>query len=112
MASLHRDPRGKSPYWYCAYRLPNGKRTFRSTKQTDRQKAQEFCRSIERASALNIKGSLTEARARELIAEIVEHALGEPLRFYTAEQWLREWLEGKRAARSTGTYLKYRHTID
>ena len=31
---------------------------------------------------------------------------------YTAEEWLRNWLEGKKAAKSTATYQKYRHTID
>jgi integrase len=100
------------PNWYCAYRLPNGKRAFKSTKLTDRDKAQEFCRTLARASQLGSNGNLTEARARELISEIVENTLGEPLKFYTAEEWLRDWLEGKKTARSNATYLKYRHTID
>jgi integrase len=112
MASIHKDPRGKSPYWYCAYALPNGKRVFRSTKLKDHDKAQEFCRTLARASRIGSNGNLTEARARELISEIVENTLGEPLKFYTAEEWLRSWLEAKKTAKSNGTYLKYRHTID
>jgi hypothetical protein len=64
----------------CAYRLPNGKRTFRSTKLTDRKAAEEFCHRLEYASHQSKEGRLTEARARELISEIVEHATGEPLR--------------------------------
>src|SRR5215472_6234910 len=112
MASLHKDPRGKSPFWYCAYTLPNGKRVFRSTKQTDYAKAEEFRRGVDRATKLGINGSLTETRARELIAEIVEHATGEPLKFYTTEEWLNQWLEGKRKAKADGTYLKYKHTIE
>jgi integrase len=113
VASIHRDPRpGKSPFWYCAYTLPNGKRAFKSTKQTDRQKAQEFCTTLERASKLGRGGSLTETRARELIAEIVEHTLGEPMKFYTTEEWLNDWLQGKGAAKSEGTFLKYRHTVE
>jgi hypothetical protein len=112
MASLHRDPRGKSPFWYCAYTLPNGKRVFRSTKQTDHTKAEEFRRGIDRASKHGADGNLTESRARALISEIVEHTLGEPLTFYSAEEWLRQWLDGKRKARATGTYLKYRRTIE
>jgi integrase len=112
MASIHKDPRGKSPYWYCAYTLPTGKRTFKSTKLADRSQAQEFCRTLARASKLGSNGNLTEARARELISEIVEHTLGEPLKFYTAEEWLNDWLEGKKTAKSGATYLKYRHTID
>jgi hypothetical protein len=90
MASIHKDPRGNSPFWYCAYRLPNGKRTFRSTKLVDRKAAEAFCHRLEYASHESKTGRLTEARARELISEIVEHATGEPLHNYTAEEWLRE----------------------
>ena len=112
MASIHKDPRGKSPFWYCAYRLPNGKRTFRSTKMTDRHAAEEFCRRLEYASHESKSGRLIEMRARALISEIVEHATGEPLRNYTAEEWLREWLQGKKATKAQGTFLKYENAIN
>src|SRR5215510_14896901 len=112
MASLHKDPRGKSPFWYCAYRLPNGKRTFRSTKLTDRKAADEFCRRLEYASHESNAGRLTETRARELISEIVDHATGEPLRNYTAEEWLREWLQGKKATKAEATSLKYANAVN
>ena len=112
MASIHKDPRGKSPFWYCAYRLPNGKRGFRSTKQTDREKALQFCRTLEYATRESKAGRLREARARELISEIVLHTTGEPLRFYTVEDWLRDWLKGKEAAKSEGTFYKYKYTIE
>jgi integrase len=112
MASLHKDPRGKSPFWYCAYRLPNGQRTFRSTKLTDRKAADEFCRRLEYASHESKAGRLIENRARELISEIVEHATGEPLRTYTAEDWLHEWLQGKKATKAEGTFLKYENAIN
>src|SRR5262245_210587 len=112
MASLHKDPRGKSPFWYCAYRLPNGKRTFRSTKLTDRKAADEFCRRLEYASHESKAGRLIEDRARKLISEIVEHATGEPLHNYTAEDWLREWVQGKKATKAEGTFLKYENAIN
>jgi len=111
MASIHKDPRGKSPFWYCAYRLPNGKRTFRSTKLEDRKKAEEFCRRLEYASNESKSGRLTEARARELISEIVEHTTGEPLRHYTAEEWMKDWLQGKKATKADGTFLRYENVI-
>ena len=112
MASIHKDPRGKSPFWYCAYRLPNGKRTFRSTKQRDRKAAEEFCRKLEFASRESKAGRLTEVRARALISEIVEHTSGEPLRFYTTEDWLHDWLKGKQATKKERTFLAYKHTVD
>ena len=112
MASIHKDPRGKSAYWYCAYRLPNGKRAFKSTKLTDRNQAQEFCQKLEYASRESKAGRLTEVRARALISEIVQHASGEPLRFYTTEDWLRDWLRDKKATKAPGTFLKYENTIN
>jgi integrase len=107
MASIHKDPRGKSPFWYCAYRLPNGKRTFRSTKLTERKAAEEFCRRLEYASRESKAGRLTEARAHDLISEIVEQTTGEPLRNHTAEEWFADWLNGKQSTKSESTYLKY-----
>src|SRR6266446_371628 len=112
MASIHKDPRGKSPFWYCAYTLPNGKRRFKSTKQTERQKAWEFCQGLGRAARESKSGNITESRARDLISEIVEHTLGEPLKFYTAEEWLRDWLKGKQVAKAPGTFIKYQRSIE
>ncbi|HEU0273176.1 MAG TPA: tyrosine-type recombinase/integrase [Candidatus Udaeobacter sp.] len=112
MASVHKDPRGKSPFWYCAYRLPSGKRVFRSTKLTERKAAEEFCRRLEYASNESKSGRLTETRARELIGEIVEQTTGEPFRNYTAHDWLTEWLQGKKATKATGTFLKYENAIN
>jgi integrase len=112
MASIHKDPRGKSPFWYCAYRLPNGKRTFRSTKLKERGAALKFCRGLEYASHESRAGRLTEARALELVSEIVEQTTGEPLRSYTAEGWLREWVAGKRSAKSSATAVKYEGAIE
>ena len=111
MASIHKDPRNKSPFWYCAYRLPNGKRTFRSTKTTDRAAALKFCRGLEYASHESRAGRLTESRALELISEIVEQTTGEPLRSYSVEKWLQEWLAGKKSTKSRATSLKYEAAI-
>ena len=112
MASIHRDPRGKSPFWYCAYRLPNGKRTFRSTKLKERAAALKFCRALEYASHEAKAGRLVESRALELISELVEQTTGEPLRGYTVEAWLREWVKGKQDTRSRATALKYETAIE
>jgi integrase len=95
-----------------AYTLPNGKRTFRSTKLRARKAAEEFCRRLEYASRESSAGRLTESRARELISEIVEHATGEPLQNYTVEGWLGEWLQGKKATTTGATYEKYENVIN
>jgi hypothetical protein len=77
----------------------------------DRKAAEEFCRRLEYASHESKAGRLIETRARELISEIVEHATGEPLRNFTAEEWLREWLKGKKATKAEATFLKYSNAV-
>ena len=71
MPSLHKDPRGKSPFWYCAYYLPDGRRAFKSTKLRNRSKAMQFCLALERASKNGHRGALTETLVKEAIREIV-----------------------------------------
>lgn len=90
MASIHKDPRGKSPFWYCAYRLPGGKRVFRSTKLTEKKAALQFCRKLEQASSEAVTGRLTESRAHDLISEILEHTTGEPLRGFKVRDWFEQ----------------------
>jgi len=48
MSALHKDPHGRSPYWFCAYRKANGQRTLRRTKETDKEKAQIKCKAFQR----------------------------------------------------------------
>ena len=71
MGSLHKDPRGRSPYWYCAFMLPDGRRTFRSTKKKDRKEAWDLCRAWEKAAESAGRGSLTEVQARKVLNEIL-----------------------------------------
>jgi integrase len=110
MASIHKDPRGKSPYWYCAYTLPNGKRVFRSTKCRDKKEAKAFCEKLAQASKTATAGRLTEDRARELISEISEVATGKPLASYTAKAWFEHWLKLKKA-RSPKTLARYEQVV-
>jgi len=114
MASLHRDrhdpPRSK--YWYVAYTTASGKRTFRSTKTTDRAAALQIARTLERASFEAKKNLLTESCALKLLSEFVEHTTGEPIRNYTVTQWLREWLKAKKEETSASTFTKYESSIN
>lgn len=114
MASLHRDrhdpPRSK--YWYVAYTTASGKRTFRSTKTTDKAAALKIARTLEQAQAEAKKKQLTESRALDLLSEFVEHTTGEKVRNYTVTQWLREWLKGKKEETSPSTFIKYESVIN
>ena len=112
MATLTKDSRERSPFWVCCYKAADGRRLKKSTKQTDRAKALEVCLGLERAEGLAAQGTLTEARARELIGEVLERTSGDTLPFYTAEGWLRDWLRGKQISKSPGTHVKYSHTVE
>jgi integrase len=110
MASIHKDPRGKSPFWYCAYKLPDGKRVFRSTRCTGKKEAKVFCETLARACETAKAGRLTEDRARELISQILEASTGKPLASYTAKAWFEHWLKLKKA-RSPKTLARYEQVV-
>ena len=97
MPSLQKDPRGKSPFWYAAYRTPSGKRIYRSTKTTDRRKALEIALNLERAEREATEGRLTESRVRELLNDIMERKLGRRIQQTTTRVWFTKWLADKEA---------------
>ena len=107
MASIHKDPRGKSPFWYCAFTLPGGRRAFRSTKERDRRRAQDICRKWEVASQEANRGRLTESASRKVIADIYELANGERLPSSTVEAFFASWLAGKRDEIQGSSYQTY-----
>ena len=110
MASLTRKP--NSPYWYCCFTTPDGSRTKRSTKQTNRREALAICQEVERAASKSRRGLLTEAQARKIVGDIVEYSTGEPMQFYTTAEWLRHWAKGKSEAKSPGTAVRYNGIIE
>ncbi|MBK28388.1 MAG: hypothetical protein CMO77_06105, partial [Verrucomicrobiales bacterium] len=59
-----------SPYWYCCFTTPDGKRTKRSTKQTDKKKAIAVCTEFEKATKKAKKGALTENQAIKVVSDI------------------------------------------
>ena len=64
MASIHKDPRGKSPFSYCAFTFPNGKRVFRSTKMTDKAAALRYCLTMKDAAWKKDPRTHRKSRAR------------------------------------------------
>jgi integrase len=108
MASLHKDPRKKSPYWYCAYQTPDGARHFRSTKATDKRQARQICDTWAKASALGAK--LSPDKARQVIAQGVADILmasGQTLPSATIRDWCKRWLETKTLEAEPRTHERY-----
>ncbi len=107
MASLHRDPRGKSPFWYCAFTNADGKRCFKSTKETKHQKALAVAQGWQRAVELGRKGLLTQVQALKVVSEIYERTNDEPLNSADTTSYLNEWVASKKLTTAPGTARRY-----
>src|ERR1700756_5142605 len=111
MASVAKDPRGKSPYWYACYTDALGRRLKKSTGLTAKSKALEMARTLQKAADEARRGALTEARARELLSEILESINGEGLRVFSVAEWFDHFVKGKRKSRSDRTAAIYEQTM-
>src|ERR1051325_9725614 len=112
MASLHRDPRGKSPFWYCAFTDADASRHFKSTKRSKRQEAQVICDGWQRATELARKGLLTQVQALKVVSEIYERANQEPLNSADTKSFLREWITSKKLVTAISTARRYGDVIE
>jgi integrase len=111
MASLHKDPKGRSPYFYAAFYGPDGSRKFKSTKAKDRKTALKIALAFEDTAAKARAGELTVNQARKVLAEISDACGSESLKSYTAQSWMDEWLENKEASAEKTTMARYRQVV-
>jgi integrase len=111
MASIHKDPRGKSPYWYVAYTLADGRRAFRSTKQTDRKKAWDVARALEKTSEKARVGELTAVAVRKMFDDLLASIGQEPLHNEAARKFVLSWLAGKELSTKPAVYKHYKRTV-
>src|SRR5260370_10779764 len=108
-----KDSRKRSPYWYACYTDATGRRLKKSTKQTAKSKAQEVARTLQKASDEARRGALTEARARDLLSEILQSINGGTgLRVFTVKQWLELFVKGKRKSKSAATAARHEQTME
>lgn len=103
MASVAKDPRGKSPYWYACYTDALDRRLKKSTGLTAKSKALEMARTLQKASDEARHGKATEARMRELLSEVLQSVNGEGLQVFTVNDWFDHFVKGKRKSRSLKT---------
>jgi hypothetical protein len=73
----------RSPYWYAAFIDPTGRRLKKSTGQTSKSKAREIANTWQKASNEARQLRLTEARAREVISELMQSVGGESPTVFT-----------------------------
>ena len=105
MASVRRKLR--SPYWFACFYEADGSRTQRSTKQSDRRKAQAIANLFEKASKLAAEKRLGDSQARRILADIYETTNNEPLASATARDFLLKWPESRKNSISHGTFRAY-----
>ncbi len=110
MASIGKYDKS-SRFWYAAFTDPLGRRLKKSTGQTSKSRALEVARTWEKASEEARQLRLTEARAREVISELMRSVGGESLRVFTVEQWFEHIVKGKRKSRSDRTAVAYEKTM-
>jgi integrase len=96
MASVHKDLRGKSKYWYCCYTTADGKRRMVSTGEEDERKAKIICTGWQEAETLVRDGHATEARILEMYNETLKRAGLRQIKSPGFKTWAADWLAGKR----------------
>jgi integrase len=119
MASIHKDPRGKSPFFYCAFTLPNGKRVFRSTKLTDKDAALRFCLTMEDATWKKDAKThrktarvLPEDQARKILDEIRTLSGESTIRVCSLSDYAKEWLASKQTTATASTVVRYSGVVN
>ena len=105
MAFIRKFPR--SPFWFGGFTLPDGRRVQRSTKQTDKKRAQAIVDRWEEAAKLASQKRLGEAQARRVLSEIYGQLHKEPLPSKTARRFLIEWAEERKVDTSPRTAAAY-----
>ena len=106
MASLTRKKDCKN--WIACFTLPDGTRTNRTTRTSNKKAARKVAAQYEEASVLAKRGQLNEARARKVVSDILESAGVPPLETTTVKSFLLEWAGGKEG----GTKERYSTVVD
>lgn len=111
MSHLWKHP--KSPYWFVQFVAEDGRRVNRSTKSSDRRKAQAIGDGWEHAARLARQGTLSTERARSVVSEILERTTDgvESIRSVPANAFFKDWLAHKAATKSEATAERYRATV-
>ena len=106
MASLVKLP--QSRYFIAAFRDSQGRQHRRSTRETDRKRAQRVAEVYERVA----QGKGTAQRVRQVFAEFYRDQYGEDLPVATVRVYLARWLAARKPELARATYLRYEKTVE
>jgi integrase len=96
MASVNKDARGRSPFWYACYTTADGVRKRVSTELTDKRAAEKVVLALQRAEDERRKGTISTQRIVDLLNDTLRSAGLEKIETIRVGAWLKRWLESKR----------------
>ena len=106
MASVIRYPRSK--YWFAAFRDSRGRQHRRTTRETDKRRAQRVADQFERIAQR--KGN--PQRVRQIFAEFYREHYAEDLPAATTRRYLEKWLASRKSELAGTTYARYQKTVE
>jgi integrase len=112
MASLHKDPRKKSPFWYCAYRLADGRRAFRSTGRTKKDDAWIICQSFVEMEGKVAEGDPSADQLMKVVNATLKRLGRDPIERPSARKWFDRWLATEKGAVSERTLERYTQIVE
>jgi hypothetical protein len=92
-----------SKYWFACFTQIDGSRVQRSTKETDRKRAQTLADNFEQAA----RRQVTARQAQRVMAEIFQRVSGEPLPSTSIRSYFESWLARKKPETAGITYIFY-----
>src|SRR5260221_10544239 len=105
MASLRRHKETK--FWFACFTGPDGRRYQKSTRETDKRRAQKIADQYEGVSTIGRQGLLTELHARKVLGEIFQIANRQTLQLDTVGDYFRRWLKSKEARMKPKAFDRY-----
>ncbi len=106
MASVVRHLTSK--YWIAAFRDASGRQHRRTTRETDRKRAQAVAEQFERVAKR--KGS--PQRVRQIFSQFYREHYGEDLPFASTRKYALEWLATRKAETSPATHRRYGDAVE
>ena len=101
MASIRQ--RAESKFWFGCFTLPNGRRVQRSTKTTDRKRAQQIVDKWEAVTRAHV----TARQTQRVIADVYRDLTGNLLEFPTVREYFDSWVARKKPETAPSSYRAY-----
>lgn len=110
MPTLWKHPESK--YWFAKITLPDGRRTSRTTKQTDRRAALQVAFTMERAASMARRNELTQSAVIKLARDLCDAVGAAPIETKSIADYFTEHLDRRKITGcSLGTLSRYRPIV-